>query len=304
MAMNIVMSGSHGFIGSTLVDSLAAAGHTVICLSRSRPPAGVQRAGEIYWNFETAYVDTAGLEGQDAVIHLAGESIAGRWTPKKKSRILLSRVRGTRLLAEALAHLSQPPAVLVSASAVGYYGDRAGEVLTEESAVGGGFLGQVAHEWESATEPASKRGIRVVCLRIGVVLGTGGGALAQMLPPFRLGVGGVVGSGKQYMSWISRDDLAGIVQHVMTAEKLNGPVNAVAPNPVTNREFTKTLGKVLSRPTIFPLPAFVVRLLFGQMGEELLLGSQRVLPTRLQASGYNFQHPVLEGALRSILGKG
>ncbi len=302
--MNIIVSGSHGFIGAALVDSLAAAGHTVSRLSRSRPQPGVQRDAEIYWNPETAYVDTAGLEGKDAVIHLAGESIAERWTPKKKSRILQSRVRGTRLLAEALAHLSQPPPVLVSASAIGYYGDRGEEVLTEESAPGGGFLGQVVREWEAATEPASKGGLRVVCLRIGVVLGAGGGALAKMLPPFRLGLGGVVGSGKQSMSWIALDDLVGVVQHVLTAGNLQGPVNAVAPNPVSNHEFTKTLGKVLSRPALFPLPAFAVRLLFGEMGKELLLGSQRVEPVRLQASGYRFRHPELEGALRSVLGKG
>lgn len=298
--MNIAVSGSHGFIGSALVASLQAAEHQVMPLVRGRSPV----KGGIAWSAEAAYVDTAKLEGMDAVVHLAGEPIPGRWTPPKKARILESRYKGTRLIAEAISHLANPLKVFVCASAIGYYGDRGDEVLREESPSGGGFLAQVCREWEAATEPAAKKGIRVVNLRIGIVLGAGGGALAQMLLPFRMGVGGRIGSGTQYMSWIALDDLVGIVHHVLTTESVRGPVNAVAPNPVTNAEFTKTLGKVLSRPTIFPLPAFVVKLAFGQMGEEALLGSQRVEPARLKASAYKFRSPELEGTLRRAAGKG
>jgi len=298
--MNIVVSGSHGFIGSAVVTALAGAGHRIIPLIRGRSPV----EGGIAWSSEAAYVDTAKLEGIDAVVHLAGEPIPGRWTPQKKARILESRFQGTRLLAEAVSHLAKPPKVFVCASAIGYYGDRGEEILREESPSGGGFLAQVCRAWEAATEPAAQKGIRVVNLRIGIVLGAGGGALAQMLTPFRMGVGGRIGSGKQWMSWIALDDLVGVIQHVLTTANLQGPVNAVAPNAVTNAEFTRTLGKVLSRPTIFPLPAFVVKLAFGQMGEEALLGSQRVEPARLKASRYQFRYPDLEGALRRAVGKG
>ena len=297
--MNIAISGSHGFIGSAVVTALAGAGHRIIPLIRGRSAV----EGGIAWSSEAAYVDTAKLEGIDAVVHLAGEPIPGRWTPQKKARILESRFQGTRLLAEAVSHLAKPPKVFVCASAIGYYGDRGEEILREESPSGGGFLAQVCRAWEAATEPAAKKGIRVVNLRIGIVLGAGGGALAQMLTPFRMGVGGRIGSGKQWMSWIALDDLVGVIQHVLTTANLQGPVNAVAPNAVTNAEFTRTLGKVLSRPTIFPLPAFVVKLAFGQMGEEALLGSQRVEPARLKASSYKFRYPELEGALRHVLGR-
>lgn len=301
--MNLVVSGSHGFIGSALVSSLTADGHRVIRLVRAERSSSAVAESEIVWNPEAAYVDTAKLEGKDALIHLAGEPIPGRWTPKKKARILESRFQGTRLLAEALSHLTQPPQVFVSASAIGYYGDRGDEILREESPSGRGFLAQVCREWEAATEPAAKKGIRVVNLRMGIVLGKDGGALAQMLFPFRLGLGGRIGAGGQYMSWIALDDLVGAVQHVLATGSLRGPINAVAPNPVRNAEFAKTLGKVLSRPTIFPLPAFLVRLVFGQMGEEALLWGQRVEPARLKASGYAFRFPELDGALRHILGK-
>ena len=256
----------------------------------------------IAWSAETGYVDRAKLEGNEAVVHLAGESIQGRWTPKKKALILESRQKGTRALSEALAEMAKPPRVLVCASAIGYYGDRGDELLREESESGGGFLAGVVREWEAATKPAAKKGIRVVNLRFGVVLGAEGGALAQMLMPFKMGVGGRVGSGKQYMSWVSLDDVVGAVGHALATESLKGPVNVVGPNPARNAEFTKALGKVLSRPTIFPLPAFVVKLAFGQMGEELLLGSQRVEPARLMASGYRFHYPELEGALRRAVG--
>jgi hypothetical protein len=298
--MEIAISGASGFIGSALAEKLRNSGHTVFRLVRSKPAPG---SADIFWDIGQAYVDTIKLDGKDAVVHLAGEPIAERWTPEKKRLIHESRARGTHLIAEALRQLSTPPRVLVSASAVGYYGDRDAETLREESASGSGFLAEVCRDWEAATEPAERAGIRVVCLRNGMVLGKAGGALAKMLPPFRAGVGGKIGSGKQYMSWIALDDLVGAIVHVIQTPSVRGPVNAVAPHPVTNREFTKTLGKVLGRPTIFPLPASAVRLLFGQMGEEVLLASQRVEPARLVSSGFKFQFPELEAALRHALSR-
>lgn len=296
--VQIAISGSHGFIGSEVMKSLQGAGHQVTPIVRAK--SAVENG--IAWNAETGYVDAARLEGIDAVVHLAGESIQGRWTPKKKARIRESRTKGTRVLCETLAQLEKPPRVLACASAIGYYGDRGDELLREESEPGGGFLPDVAREWEAATEPAVQKGIRVVNLRTGVVLGSGGGALAQMLPPFKMGVGGRVGSGRQYMSWVALDDVVGAVEHALATESLQGPVNVVAPNPARNIEFTKTLGRVLSRPTIFPLPAFVVKLVFGEMGENLLLGSQRVEPARLVASGYAFRYPELAAALQRAAG--
>ena len=296
--VQIAISGSHGFIGSEVMKSLQGAGHQVTPIVRAK--SAVENG--IAWNAETGYVDAARLEGIDALVHLAGESIQGRWTPKKKARIRESRTKGTRVLCETLAQLEKPPRVLACASAIGYYGDRGDELLREESEPGGGFLPDVAQEWEAATEPAVQKGIRVVNLRTGVVLGSGGGALAQMLPPFKMGVGGRVGSGRQYMSWVALDDVVGAVEHALATESLQGPVNVVAPNPVRNIEFTKTLGRVLSRPTIFPLPAFVVKLVFGEMGENLLLGSQRVEPARLMASGYAFRYPELAAALQRAAG--
>jgi uncharacterized protein (TIGR01777 family) len=240
-----------------------------------------------------------------AAVHLAGESIAtGRWTAARKARILESRAKGTRLLAEALAGLEPRPKVLVSASAIGYYGDRGDEALTEDSGSGSAFfLSNVCRQWESATEPAADAGIRVANLRFGVILSAGGGALPRLLTPFRLGVGGTLGSGKQFMSWIAVDDAVGAILHALTTKALRGPVNAVSPQPVTNREFTKALGRVLGRPTLFPMPAFAARLAFGQMADELLLCSQRVEPAKLLASDYQFRFPDLEGALRHLLGK-
>ena len=295
--MHIAISGSHGFIGSAVMETLWGAGHQVTPIVRGE--SAVEMG--IAWSAETGYVDAAKLEGIEAVVHLAGESIQGRWTPEKKALILESRRKGTRALSEALAGLAKPPQVLVCASAIGYYGDRGDELLREESESGGGFLAGVVREWEAATEPAAQKGIRVVNLRFGVVLGADGGALAQMLLPFKMGVGGRVGSGKQYMSWVALDDVVGAIGHALATESLRGPVNVVSPNPARNAEFTKALGKVLSRPTIFPLPAFVVKLAFGQMGEELLLGSQRVEPVKLAASGYKFHYAELEGALRRAL---
>ena len=235
-------------------------------------------------------------------MHLAGESIVGRWTAEKRARIRDSRVTGTKTLCDALAQLSSPPKVLVSASAIGYYGNRGDQVLTEESPAGQGFLAEVCQAWEEATSVVRER-VRVVHARIGIVLSPTGGALAQMLLPFRLGLGGVIGSGEQYMSWVTLDDVLGIIHHALITESLSGPINVTAPHPVTNRELTTTLGKVLGRPTMLPLPAGAARMAFGEMADELLLSSARVEPQQLQQSHYPFRHPDLEGALRHILGK-
>ena len=295
--MRVLISGSSGLIGSSLVPALEGAGHSVIRLVRRNPAAN-----EIRWDLSKSPPAKGGsFEGFDAVVHLAGESIAGRWTAAKKARIRDSRVQGTRALAAALAQTKRPPRVMVCASAIGIYGDRSEEALREESAPGSDFLADVARQWEAATEPASRAGIRVVSLRFGVVLSARGGALARMLPPFRMGVGGRIGSGRQWMSWIALDDVVGVIQHALATDAVHGPVNAVAPTPVTNAEFTRTLGKVLHRPTVFPLPAFIVRLAFGEMGEALLLGSQRVDCGKLLASGYRFRHSELKPALEALL---
>jgi len=296
--MKVLVTGSTGLIGSALVPFLRAGGHEVVRLVRA--PLRVEER-VVLWDPEAGKIEPSELEGLDAVVHLAGESIAGRWTAEKKARIRESRVRGTRFLCETLARLERPPTVLVSASAIGYYGDRGDELLREESPPGRGFLADVATQWEAATEPAAQRGLRVVLLRFGIVLSPRGGALAQMLPPFRLGLGGPIGSGQQYWSWIAIDDVVRAIQHALLTETLRGPVNVVSPDPVRNREFVRALGRVLGRPTLLPMPAAAVRLLFGQMGEELLLASQRVEPIRLLASGFVFQYPDLEGALRHLL---
>jgi hypothetical protein len=298
--MRVAVSGSTGLVGSEVVASLSAAGHEVVRLVR-RPPASGEKA--VRWDPEKGEIDAAGLEGLDAVVHLAGENIAsGRWNAARKAAIRGSRVNGTRLLCDALAGLARPPKTLVCASAIGYYGDRGADVLTEESPPGAGFLSDVCREWEAASEPAARKGIRVVALRIGVVLSPAGGALSRMLPLFRAGLGGVIGNGRQYVSWITLDDLVGIVLHALQSGELRGPVNAVAPVPVTNREFTEALGKVLSRPTLFPVPAFALRLAVGEMADALLLSSERVVPRRLEATGYHFRYPELGGALRHLLG--
>jgi len=246
----------------------------------------------------------ARLDGVDAVVHLAGANIAaGRWTPARKAEIRRSRVEGTRSLCEALSRLAHPPTVLVSASAVGYYGNRGTETLTEESPAGTGFLADVCRAWEAAAQPVSQAGIRVVNLRFGMILSPLGGALAKMLLPFKLGAGGRIGSGEQFMSWIALDDAIGAIQYALGEESVRGPVNAVAPAPVSNTDFTRTLARVLRRPALFPLPAFAARLLFGEMADALLLGGARVMPARLQAAGYGFRFPELEGALRHLLGR-
>ena len=298
--MRILITGSSGLIGSALVSARSGRGDEVVRLVRRREDAD---SSTVYWDPAAGAIETSGLEGADAVVHLAGESIAtGRWSADKKRRIRDSRVGGTRLLSEALADLDRKPAVMVAASAIGYYGDRGEEVLSEESELGSGFLADVGAEWEAATEPARAAGIRVVNLRIGVVLAPEGGALGAMLPVFRLGLGGPLGSGSQYMSWIELDDLVRAIEHVLAAEEIAGPVNAVSPMPVTNRAFTKTLGRVLGRPVILFVPSAALRLAFGEMAEETLLASARVMPERLKATGFSFHYPELEGALRHVFG--
>ncbi len=299
--MKVLVSGSRGLIGSALVRDLADEGHIVTRLVRPSSKTGGDAA---IWDPEKGTVDLGGLEGHDAVVHLAGENIAGSsWTAKRKALIRDSRVRGTQLLCETLSRLERRPAVLVCASATGYYGDRGSEILREDSPPGKGFLSEVCREWEETTREAARKGIRVVNLRIGMVLSPEGGALAKMLPVFRMGAGGRIGSGEQYVSWISLPDLVGVIRHALATDSLEGPVNAVTPHPVTNREFTKSLGRILRRPTVAPLPAFAARLLFGEMADELLLAGARTEPAKLLASGYGFRHPELEGALRSLLGK-
>ena len=295
--MKIVVSGSTGLVGSALVPELAAKGHPVARLVRSNP-----RPGDILWNPAGGAIDAAALEGFDAVIHLAGDPIAdGRWTPEKKARIRDSRIKSTKLLAETLSKLSRPPKIFLCASAIGIYGHRGEELLKEDSSPGLGFLAEVGKAWEAATEPAARKGIRVVNLRFGVILTPNGGALKKMLPPFRMGMGGPLGNGRQFFSWISIDDAAGAIGHILSNEKLSGPINLVAPEPVTNAEFSKTLGRAVHRPAFVPMPAFGVRLLFGEMANEILLASTRVEPEKLLASGYRFQHPSLDQALRSML---
>jgi uncharacterized protein len=258
----------------------------------------------VEWDPARGRLDPRALEGVDAVVHLAGESIAARrWSAAVKERIRRSRVDGTRLLSETLGNLERRPRVLVSASAVGYYGDRGETPLTEDSAPGAGFLADVCREWEAAADAARSAGIRVVHPRLGLVLAKQGGALPRMTLPFRLGLGGVVGSGRQYWSWIELGDLVRAIELCLGLDGLAGPINAVAPAPVTNREFTRKLGKVLGRPTLVPLPALAVRLLLGEMGRALLLGSARVLPRRLERAGFHFRHPGLESALRAALSR-
>jgi len=296
----VVVSGASGLIGRNLVAFLESGGHSAQRLVRRRPRA---EANEVYWDPASGAIDGAALEGADVVVHMAGENVgAGLWTLARKEAILRSRVDGTALLCKTLARLTKRPRVLVAASAVGYYGDRGDEMLTEEGAHGDDFLAHVVRAWEAATEPARQAGIRVVNMRGGIVLSAAGGALPRLLLPFKLGLGGAVGSGRQYMSWIAFDDVIGSIYHAMFAEGLSGPVNIAAPTPVTNAEFSKTLGRVLRRPAFLPLPGFAVRLAAGEMGEALLLKGQRVSSAKLEGSGFRFLHTDLEGALRSELG--
>ena len=284
-------------IGSALSQELRGAGHRVTSLTRS-PASG----GDVGWDPSAGEIDASRLEGIDAVVHLAGESIAeGRWTAERKRRILESRRRGTGLLAETLANLSDPPRVMVGASAVGYYGDRGNELLREDSGSGDNFLAQVCRVWEGAADPAREAGIRVVHTRFGIVLSPRGGALGTTLPIFKLGGGGRIGSGRQYWSWVALDDVVGTIIHALQNDAVDGPVNVGSPNPLTNAEYTKVLGKMLNRPTVFPLPAAAARLMLGEIADELLLPSARMEPAKLKETGYEFRYPELEGALRHLL---
>ena len=301
--MKVAVTGATGLIGSALVPFLLGGGHEVVALRRAS--AGRRADGEApSWDPETGALSDGVGDGLDALVHLAGENIAGgRWNAARKARIRDSRVDGTRRLAEALACLPRPPHTLVAASAIGFYGDRGDEVLDESSAPGDDFLSEVGQAWEEAAAPAREAGIRVVHLRIGIVLTPAGGALGQMLLPFRMGVGGVIGSGRQYMSWVALDDVLGGILHALRTEGLAGAVNMVAPSPATNAEFTRALGRVLRRPTILPMPSFGARLAFGEMADALLLSSTRVDPARLRESGFSFGYPDLEDALRHLLGR-
>ena len=292
----ILLTGSSGLIGRALVPSLKTRGFEVVRLVRG-PASGDD---QIRWE-PTRPPSPESISGFDAVIHLAGETVVGRWTNAKKTKIRDSRVTGTRNLAQAMATTAKRPRVLITASAIGYYGDRQEEVLNERSSSGTGFLAEVCREWEAANQPATDAGIRTVQVRTGMVLSADGGALQKMLPPFRMGLGGKLGSGRQWMSWIHIQDWVGALHHVLKNDLLQGPVNMVSPRPVTNAEFTDTLASVLSRAAIFPAPAFAAKLLFGQMAQEVLLSSQRVEPARLVTSGYPFQYSELREALEAVL---
>lgn len=292
----VLVTGASGPIGTALLPALKAAGYQVSRLVRGTPSS----PNEIPWDPAQPLPERS-VSGFDAVIHLAGESIVGRWTEGKKRAIRESRVQGTKHLAEALSLAPEKPRVFVSSSAIGYYGSRGDEVLREDSASGQGFLAEVCREWEATTKAAEQAGIRTAHIRTGVVLSTRGGALKEMLTPFRFGLGGNMGSGKQWWSWIHADDMVGAILHVIKTSSISGAVNMTSPNPARNAEFTKTLGAVLVRPTMFPMPAFVARTVFGQMGDELLLASQRVQPARLEGTAYRFRYPELEGALKALL---
>ncbi|MFT7464773.1 MAG: hypothetical protein ACI9EF_003133 [Pseudohongiellaceae bacterium] len=295
--MKVLVTGSGGLVGQALLKELRANGHDVTRLVRRAAVAADERS----WDPLKGEIDQAAL-AVEGVVHLAGEGIAeGRWTEAKKKRIRDSRVDGTRLLCEAIARSPEAPRVLVAASAIGFYGDGGDSRLGESADSGTGFLPDVCREWEAATAAAGEAGTRIVNLRLGVILSPEGGALARMLTPFRLGVGGRLGDGQQWMSWVSLDDVIGAISHGLSADDLSGPVNGVAPHPVTNAEFTRTLGRVLSRPTVFPMPGFAARLAFGQMADDLLLASLRVEPKALMENGFQFQQPELETALRQML---
>jgi uncharacterized protein (TIGR01777 family) len=295
----IAITGASGLVGKALVEALTKRGYEVLRLVR-RTPKGPD---EVHWSVADGTIDAAGLEGVDGAVHLAGDNVAsGRWTEAKKKSIRDSRVEGTQLLSRALAGLDPRPRVLVSASAIGYYGTTGDAVVDERSPLGQGFLASVCEEWEAAAQPARDAGIRVVHPRIGIVLAADGGALAKMKTPFLFGVGGRIGDGRQYMSWISLDDVVEALVFALEHEELVGPVNLTAPNPVTNAEFTDTLGDVLNRPTVLPVPKFALRLGAGaQMANEMLIGGSRVLPSVLEQRGFEWRHPRLEQALRAVL---
>jgi uncharacterized protein (TIGR01777 family) len=292
--MNVLLTGASGLLGSAVAPALGTFGHRVVKLRRGEGPGAT-------WNPAERKIDLKPALPLDAVIHLAGENIGARWTVERKRRIRESRVAGTRLLAETLASLPSRPKVLVCASATGFYGDRGDEWLDESAPPGRGFLAEVCRDWESASAPAETAGIRVVRLRFGIVLARQGGALAKMLPAFRLGLAGRLGDGRHYWSWIALEDAVAVLLHALMCELLCGPVNAVSPQPVTNREFTASLGRALRRPTLFAMPRFAVDLIFGEMGREAMLASCRARPAKLLAGGFQFQTPDLEVALRRTL---
>ena len=295
--MKIAIAGASGLVGKALIPALESEDAQITRLVRAAP-----KAGEIEWHPNQDEISPQVLEGFDVFINLAGENIAGgRWTDEQKRRIRDSRVNGTHLLSEAIAKLAKKPKVFVCASATGIYGDRGDDVLDEQSESGGGFLAGVCREWEQATEPASKAGVRVVNLRFGPILAHDGGMLAKLLTPFKMGMGGKVGSGKQFISWVALDDAVKAIERAIEDESIRGPLNVVSPNPVTNEELPKTLGHVLNRPTALAMPAFAARLAFGEMADEMLLVSQRVVPKKLSAAGYEFQYPELEAALRKYV---
>jgi len=296
--MRILISGSHGLVGKALISELTKDGHEIVSLVRHKSGG----AAEIEWHPNQGSIDSERVSSFDVVVHLAGESIAsGRWTDEKKRKIRESRVMGTTLLSQSLARSAKPPAVFISASAIGYYGNRGDELLDEKSAPGNDFLAEVCVAWERATGEAEARGVRTVHARFGIILDQEGGALAKMLTPFRMGVGGRIGDGKQWMSWIALGDVIQGLKLVIEHNSITGPVNFVAPNPVTNSEFTKSLGEAVSRPTLFPMPSFAARLAFGEMADALLLSSAKVEPKRLQESGYRFEFENLQPALAAIL---
>ena len=296
--MHVLVSGSSGLIGSALTVSLPRYGHGVGRLMRD---PGVARQDDVVWDPNTGDLAPPQPQPLDAVVHLAGESLVGAWNKDKKARILNSRAGPTRLLAETLARLKRRPRVFISASAIGFYGDRGDQALDESSGPGSGFLADVCRQWEAAAHPAAEAGIRTVQLRLGLVLAPHGGALPQMLSVFQTGLAGPLGSGRQYVSWITLADAVRAIEFALVHDDLSGPVNAVAPQSVTNAEFTKTLAGVLGRPAILPVPAFALRLIFGQRANELLLASSRVVPQRLTAAGFEFNHPQLRPALAELL---
>jgi hypothetical protein len=299
--MKILVTGSSGLIGSALVTELTGAGHYVVRLVRSAPN---RDRGDVLWDPVSGKVERSKLEGMDAVVHLAGENIARRrWTKARKTKLVNSRVQATEFLAQTMAGLKSRPKVFISASAVGYYGHRPTQIMKEEMSAGTTFLSEICQEWERATQILVTAGVRVVIARFGVVLSRRGGALAKMWLPFNLGLGGKLGNGRQYMSWISIDDTIRAILHVLEKDSLHGPVNVVAPNPVTNRDFTKALGRALSRPTIFPVPGFMLRILIGEIADAALLASCRADPEKLTASGFKFEYPDLDSALQSVLGR-
>jgi len=296
----VALSGSRGLVGTALAASLAGDGHRLLPLVRRSDPA----VDEVRWEPSRGGMDAVGLAGASALVHLAGENVAaGRWNPARKERIRSSRIEGTRLIARTLAGMDHPPPVWVNASAIGFYGDRGEELLDEASPPGDGFLAETCVAWEAETEAARAAGVRVVLLRIGIVLDATGGALGRMLKPFRLGLGGRLGHGRQFMSWITLADLVAAIRRVLADEAFRGAVNAVAPHPVTNAEFTRTLGRVLGRPTLLPAPAPAIRLALGEMGQELLLASTRVRPAALLGAGFEFRHGRLEQGLRAVLSR-